>query len=348
MFDSLTAKGVARNISRSSKGARIGVRAWTFGGLSIALLSGVASAALAEPVAAPSSSSLPPVTLEAQRAALAEQAHEFVGKVSGSSWATAVDRPLELWRQPVCVAVAGLHPEAEFIFRRFTQIITEAGATVGRNGCTPNLIVVLTTEPEAFLRAWKKRDMRLFGSANPALVSQFLTRALPVRVWYNTSFAGKDASGGAPSSVLSSAAAAGAGPGGAITSTQTQFMLLDVPTFPEEAGGTRLSLTAVPDLSSAIVVVDLKQCEGIGWGALTDYIAMASLTNVDLDSNFGDTPSVLALFSGPADKRLAGMTDWDRAYLKAVYHSRRMARLQRVEIRAQMVREMDATMANTY
>jgi hypothetical protein len=34
--------------------------------------------------------------------------------------------------------------------------------------------------------------------------------------------------------------------------------------------------------------------------------------------------------------------------LKALYHSRRMARLQRVEIREQMVHEMDATMANTY
>lgn len=324
------------------------MRKWTFGGLSIALLCAVARAAPAEPVAAPSSSSLPPVTLEAQREALAEQAHQFVGKVSGSSWATAVDRPLELWRQPVCLAVAGLHPEAELIFRRFTQIITEAGATVGGSGCTPNLIVVLTTEPEAFLGAWRKRDRRLFGSANPGLVEQFLTRALPVRVWYNSGFAGKDAAAGAPSSALSSAAVASSGPGGATTSTQTQLMLLDIPTFPEESGGTRLSLTAVPDLSSAIVVVDLKQCEGIGWGALTDYIAMVSLTNVDLGSNFGDMPSVLALFSAPAERRLTGMTNWDRAYLKAVYHSRRMARLQRVEIREQMVREMDATMAHTY
>jgi len=323
------------------------VRTWTFGGLSTALLCGVAGAALAEPVAPPSSSTLPPVTLEAQRAALAEQAHQFVGKVSGSSWANAVDRPLELWRQPVCLAVAGLRPEAELIFRRFTEIITEAGATVGRNGCTPNLIVVLTTEPEAFLSAWHKRDSRMFGAANPGLVKQFFTRALPVRVWYNTSFAG-DGVGGAPSNALSSAAMAGVGPGGAISSTQTQLMLLDIPTFPEVPGGTRLSLTAVPDLSSAIVVVDLKRCEGIGWGALTDYIAMVSLTNVDLDTNFGDMPSVLALFSAPADTRLTGLTSWDRAYLKALYHSRRMARLQRVEIREQMVHEMDATMANTY
>lgn len=314
--------------------------------LSIALLSGVATAALAESASAPSPGSLPQVTLEAQREALAEQARQFVGKVSSSSWATAVDRPLELWRRPVCLAVAGLRPEGEFIFRRFTQTLTEAGVTVGKNGCAPNLIVVVTTEPEAFLSAWRKRDKRLFGSANPELVSQFFTRPLPVRVWYNTGFAGEDASGGAPSSPLSSAAAAGGGPGGATSSTQTQLMLLDIPTFQEQSGGTRLSLTAVPDLSSVIAVVDLKRCEGIGWGALTDYIAMASLSNVDLSTNFGDMPSVLALFSAPGNPRLTGLTNWDRAYLKALYHSRRMARLQRVEIREQMLREMDATVAN--
>ena len=326
------------------------MRARTFGGLSTALLCGAATLVQAEPPSATSSNSLPQVTVQAQREALAEQARQFVGKVSGSSWATAVDHPLELWRSPVCVAVAGLRPQGEFIFKRFTEIITDVGATVGTNGCTPNLIVVLTTKPEAFLSAWRKRDQRMFGGANPGLVNQFFTHALPVRVWYNTSFAGRDAAPGASSSALSSAATAGGGAmaGGAGTSTQTQLMLLDIPTFQDQPGGTRLSLTAVPDLSSTIVVVDLKQCEGFGWGALTDYIAMVSLTNVDLSTNFVDMPSVLALFSAPADKRLTGMTDWDRAYLKAVYHSRRMARLQRVEIREQMVREMDTSVASAH
>jgi hypothetical protein len=306
------------------------------------LLCAAASAARADPAAAPSANSLPQVTLEAQHEALTEQARQFVGKVSGSGWASAVDHPLELWRQPVCLAVAGLRPEAEFIFRRFTPIITEAGAALGRNGCTPNLIVVLTTEPEAFLSAWRKRDRRMFGAANPEVVQQFFARARPVRVWYNSSFAGEDAGAGAPSSALSSAAMAGGGPGGATASTQTQLMLLDIPTFPEQPGGTRLSLTAVPDLSSVIVVVDLKRCEGIGWGALTDYVAMVALSNVDLSTDFADMPSVLALFSAPGEARLTGLTNWDRAYLKALYHSRRMARLQRVEIREQMLREMEA------
>jgi hypothetical protein len=310
----------------------------------MALLCGAAIAAPAAPAAAPPASGIPQVTVEAQREAIAEQARRYVGKVSGSGWATAVDRPLGLWRRPVCLAVAGLtRPEGEFVFRRLTGIITSAGAPVGDNACSPNLLVVFTTEPEALLSAWRKRNKRLFGAANPGLVNDFIRRPLPVRVWYNTSFTGENGEQGTPSSSLSSGAT-GAGPG---TTTLTQMMLLDIPTYPEEPGGTRLSLTAVPDLSSAIAVVDLKQCEGSGWGALTDYIAMASLSKLDLATSFRELPSVLALFGAPGEGRQTGLTDWDRAYLKALYHTRRMSRLQRVEMREQMAREMDAMVTGT-
>lgn len=310
----------------------------------MALLCEAASAAPAAPAAAPAASGIPQVTVEAQREAIAEQARQYVGKVSGSGWASAVDRPLGLWRRPVCLAVAGLpRPEGEFVFRRLTGIITSAGAPLGDNACSPNLLVVFTTEPEALLSAWRKRNKRLFGGANPGLVNDFIARPLPVRVWYNTSFTGENGEQGAPSSSLSSGAT-GAGPG---TTTLTQMMLLDIPTYPEVPGGSRLSLTAVPDLSSAIAVVDLRQCEGIGWGALTDYIAMPSLSKMDLATSFRDMPSVLALFGAPRDTRQAGLTDWDRAYLKALYHTRRMSRLQRVEMREQMAREMDATVTGT-
>ncbi len=317
---------------------------------SAALLCGLVSAASAEPPPATSSSSLPQVTIQAQRAAIEEQAREFVGKVSGSSWASADDdHPLELWRIPACVAVAGLQrPQGELVYGRVTRTMSDAGAPVGKNGCAPNLIIVMTTEPEIFLRAWRKRDRRLFGAASPSLVNQFFDRPLPVRAWYNTSYSGEDGSPGTTSSPLSSSAAAGGGggggmgeSGGALSSTQFQAMLAEIPTFRAPYGGTRLRLTAVPDLSSTIVVVDLKQCEGFSWGALADYIAMAALTNVDLHANFSDVPSILALFGEPADKRDAGLTDWDRSYLKALYHTNRMSRLQRVQIREAMVRDME-------
>ncbi len=326
------------------------LRAWISNGPWVAVLWAVATAALAQESPGTSSGSIPQVTIETQRKALSEEARQFVGKITGSSWAAADDdHPLELWRIPICPAVAGLQrPQGEFIYTRITQVVTAAGARVGKNGCVPNLIVVMTTQPEEFLRAWRKRDKRLFGGASPHLVKQFFDQALPVRVWYNTSVTGEDGDVGTGSGSLSSAGVAGGtGSGGmgesagAVSSTQLQMMLDEIQTYRAPYGGTRLSLTEVPDLSSAIIVVDLKRCEGFSWGALADYIAMAALTNVDLHTDFGDMPSILALFGAPVDKREAGLTDWDRVYLSALYHTNRMSRLQRVQIREQMVREMD-------
>ncbi len=331
------------------------VRAWAFGGLSFTLLCGVATALLADPPPATPSSNLPQVTIQAQQEAVTEQARQFVGKVTGSTWANSDDKPLELWRKPICLAVAGLlRPQGEFVFTRVTQIVSEAGASIDKNDCRPNLFVVVTTEPNVFLSAWRKRDRRLFGSASPGLVKKFFDHALPVRVWYNSKEAGEDEDSSTTSSSFSSAAGIGAaggggmggagsgGMGGAASSAQLQTMLSELPTFRDHYGGTRLSAAAVPDLSSAIIIVDLKQCEGIGWGALADYIAMAALTNIDVDTNFSDVPSILSLFNVPTDKRQTGLTDWDRAYLKALYHTNRMSHLQRVQIREQMASEMGA------
>ena len=324
-------------------------RPWRFALPTIALLCAMAGAALADPPSQEPPSNIPQVTIQAEREAITEQARQFVGKVTGSSWADADDHPLELWRMPVCPAVAGLPaPQGEFVFKELAHVMTEAGAPVGKDGCVPNLIVVATTQPVEFLTAWRKRDKRLFDNTSPSLVKRFLEQPLPVRVWYNTGLAGEDAAvgslGGGLSGAYLSGGMSGGGmgeSGGVAASAQAQTMLGDIPTFRQRYGGTRLSLTAAPDLSSEIVIVDIKQCEGFGWGALADYIAMIALTNIDLSTNFDDVPSILALFKAPADKRQVGLTDWDRAYLKALYHTERMMRSQREKIRQRMVDEID-------
>src|SRR5690242_6559849 len=83
-----------------------------------------------------SHSGVPEVLIQAQREALEKQAREFVGKVSGSSWADEHDKPLPLGRKAICPAVAGLpRNQGEFIFNRLTDIISVAGAHSGLNGC---------------------------------------------------------------------------------------------------------------------------------------------------------------------------------------------------------------------
>jgi hypothetical protein len=288
---------------------------------------------------ATSAATLPQVTVQAQREAIEKQAHTFVKKLSGSAWAPDDgEHPLGLWRRPVCPLVAGLaRPQGEFVFGRLTDVMTAAGARPGARGCRPNLIVLVTLQPEELLKAWYKRDRRMFAGAMPAVVKRFFEKPLPVRLWYGTTLAGED---GDVANVGGTAATSG-DTGGANGSLS---LLSEIPQFQGIEGdrlGSRLGRGAVHDLGLAIVVVDLKQMEGMGWGQLADYIAMAALTNVDSYSNFADMPSILALFSTAPEARPKGLTDWDSAYLKALYHTDRMSPQQRLLIAQQMARQMD-------
>jgi len=295
-----------------------------------------ADAGMEERPASNTASALPQVTVRAQREAIEKQAQTFVRKITGSAWATDADRLLGAWQMAVCPIVAGLPAaQGQFIFDRVTEVVTSVGAHAGKNGCHPNLYIVVTNQPVEILTAWYKRDRRMFDKPMPPVVKNFFSRPLAVRIWYNTQLSGRDgaqesnqaaiASGGAGSQMGTSAGMASSG-----TNSNGQNILADIPIFQDVPGGTRLRAAAVHDLASVIMIVDFKQMQGLSWGQLADYIAMAALTNVDPDHNFSDLPSILALFSTTGQSRPHGLSDWDRAYLRALYHTERMSRLQRV------------------
>ena len=51
----------------------------------------------------------------------------------------------------------------------------------------------------------------------------------------------------------------------------------------------------------------------------TDYAAMVVLAQVDPRADYSDQPTVLNLFGDP--QNVTGLTDWDRAYLQALYEA---------------------------
>jgi hypothetical protein len=303
------------------------------------------------PAQSPADSSLPEVIVEAQRQAIEKQAHGFVKKLTGSAWAPDdAEHLLGMWRIAICPLVAGLQrQQGQIVFDRVTAIASAAGAHLGAAGCHPNLFIVVTTRPEELLSAWHKRDRRMFGDSMPATVKRFLYKPLPVRVWYNTVLAGADGDlGGNGSSSNVGAMNGSMGMGGAESGggamPATSNLLLDLPTFQGGMGsrlGSRLGIGAVHDLSAVIAVVDFKQMEGYSWLQLADYISMMVLTNVDPNTSFASMPSILALFNDAPEARPKGLTEWDSAYLNALYHTDRMSPLQRVAIVQKMVKDID-------
>jgi hypothetical protein len=94
--------------------------------------------------------------------------------------------------------------------------------------------------------------------------------------------------------------------------------------------------------SSVAVILDARQVVGIGIGPLTDYVAMLALADTDPDAPLGASPTILRLFSARAahEPLPAGLSDWDRAYLKALYGTTLDLITQRSVIAEEMIQDV--------
>jgi len=292
-------------------------RAWIAAVAAICLMSG--SALAQEPGAPSGGSSLPPVTVTAQ--ALRRSVNNYISKVSGA-WVTSDDHPMARWRSPICPLVAGLpHTEGQAIFDRLADSMTSLGIRLGAQGCRPNFFVIVTTEPDALLKAWAHRDTRLFGGGYGS--RQFLSTPRPVRVWYNAELADAD---GRPASQF------GIGDGSVFQGVPTFIIHGDTSPF--------FAFAVAPKLDSVVCVVDLMRMKGLNVNQVADYLVMAGLTQINLDAELVEAPTILRLFTASDEARPAGLSTWDTAFLKAVYQTIQSDRHQRVEIAKRMMREV--------
>jgi hypothetical protein len=90
------------------------------------------------------------------------------------------------------------------------------------------------------------------------------------------------------------------------------------------------------DIGFALVIVDTRRIEGKAPAAVADYVAMASLVQVNAEADMSSYQTVLNLFGGAAT--LNGMTEWDHAFVRALYGARRNA--SGLRQRADIVRSM--------
>jgi hypothetical protein len=278
----------------------------------LSFAAGLAGAAASDPVTEE-------VIVEGTRPEIEQRANTFVTAVTHRGYAV---EPLVRWNKPICPLVAGIPAnQGEFILQRVSQAVLAAGAELAPEKCKPNFHVVLTPEPDQLLDLWRKRAPRLFGMAPPQRVQRILGKPRPVRVWYNV----WDVCGQGVDT-------------GTIIHADTNFGLqMSTPYGGGCLKDSRLAFTSVNVISSVIVVVDLDDTRQIKLGPLTDYISMVGLTDVDLDGNWGDEPTILRLFAASGEAASQKMSIWDRAFLKALYSTSQVDRHQRTEIARAMV-----------
>ena len=216
---------------------------------------------------------------------------------------TYLNDSLERWNQPICPLVAGVPSEqAEIIRARVSEVARDSHAPLGAEHCKPNLVVVITDDPDLLVENWYKRFRDLFNTCNGlGSVKTFLHSRQAVRVFYNAKFTtaeGLDVGSGLAAFVLN------------FTSIGD---CLGAPPV-----GTLLHHGDVQALTSVIIVVDGRQTTKISIGQLADYIAMMGLAQIRVQADTGTAPSILHLFQG-SDPQPLGLSPWDEAFLHSLY-----------------------------
>jgi hypothetical protein len=300
--------------------------------VSIAALALLRGGAAAEP---PSNSDspgtqprLPQITVEAQRRDTERRVREFVSHIPVVSNS---DESFARWDTPICPLIAGLpRDDGAFVFTRLSEIAAAVGAPLGSRQCRANFIVLVTSDPVASLKTWAERVhyQHLFGEADPEKIKVFLKTQRAIRVWYNEQQASAE-NGSVLSPGSSSNGPEISGPGAMGVTTVRSF------------DANRLEWNAVWTISSVIEVVDAGAMKGFKIGQMADYISMAGLAKFNLDADFGTAPTILRLFQGTQDAKPSSLSDWDKAYLKALYHTRQSSRLQTDLIRQSMLRDIN-------
>jgi hypothetical protein len=309
---------------------------WCAAIVALTLFADTAAADTPATVAAPNKSEQPDktrldsITVEAkrERAILERQVSTFVSGIT----TIPLHDSLARWgkQSSICPLVAGLPREqGEFMLTRLSNIALAAGAPLAPEQCKANFYVVVTSVPDALMKAWERRDITMFGEAGGGKINRFLKSDAPIRVWYNATLYTSE---GTPLTADM--------PGlGSTAPTPNGSPLPGVPTN-SRAMNFRLSRDEVRDLTSVIVLIDARRAKGVSYGQLAAYIAMVGLAEIRMDAQFGDAPTILNLFKNPQGAPPLGLSSWDQAYLKALYHTQHEDPMQLGEMKTSMLHDI--------
>lgn len=248
------------------------------------------------------------------------QTKEFVREIvpGGSKRLNSLPR----WHSKVCAGVIGVpENQGQFIADRVSQRAQQVGLPIGKPGCDTNLLVVVTADVEALLPRLVEEYAEVFNAATDNNIETpgklgmkaFLESRSAVRWWQvieRVSADGMPLDGDAYRAPTSSSF------GGSNPSRQADG-IRNVPTI-DKSDATRLRSNVRRQMSRIIVVVDAEQTAGLGIGALSDYVALVSLAQIDPEADVSKYPSILRLFTNAEDKPTE-LTEWDLAFLSGLY-----------------------------
>jgi beta-lactamase regulating signal transducer with metallopeptidase domain len=263
----------------------------------------------------------PPVALVTRPADVRKQTDSFVQSYAAS---TAKLGQIARWGDPLCVQVIGLAPEpAAHIRARIEAVAKGVGQSVLAAGCTPNIEIAFTDQPQSLIDRLAARQEELLGYHHRD-VKTLKTVTRPIQAWYVTATVSR---GGPNAGALFSSNVAGNRLGANI---QTNARVTDDPDNrpPTGCGDSRFSSCLESVFDNVLVVVDTGRVRDKGAGQVSDYVAMLALSQPRSLDGCNVLPSVTDLFAPACPGHVApdGLTPADAAYLTSLYATDPQAR----------------------
>jgi hypothetical protein len=243
------------------------------------------------------------------------------------------------WGGFVCPWAVGVSDEqTQFIQRR----VIEVQNTVRKKKpdpkaeCRPNLFIIITDEADQVLADWKERDPGMFRWKARENVSRSGGTG-PVRTWHNAILAAADGGPVNSASTLSAASTFSHSTNAGQAATGSRINI-DKPSCPTSS---RVAAGCWEHINAVVVLVDTRATGKVTVAQLADFIAVVSLSQIDLSADLGGIDSILRLFAQPPPEvPPAGITEWDYAFLNGLYRASYSPANQQRDIAARMVREL--------
>ncbi|HEV7690980.1 MAG TPA: hypothetical protein VGO52_09165 [Hyphomonadaceae bacterium] len=242
-----------------------------------------------------------------------EAIKNFVGQIAATT--SRSENQLARWNQVICPSMVGMRADfAQLVLDRIGSRATEIGLAAGEPGCRPSILIIVSKQPDAVAKGLVdsyKRRLGYYLASGKTLgrdaLGDFAKSTAPVRWWHVNYDVSAD--GDQP---LGNKLAPGVGMGTKKNSA--------TPTMANRHP-SRILRTTRQDAGMAFLIVDARQIEGMDLMALADYLAMASLAQLDPKADTSAYPTIFNLFDQHREdaSRPKSLTEWDIAYLTGVY-----------------------------
>lgn len=241
---------------------------------------------------------------------LDEMIREFVNEIAAPNRGRGIAR----WNSQICVGVANLRSEAaQYIVDRVSTVAEDLGLEPGAPGCTPNVIVVASGDPDRLAGELVEGRLRAFRMGGTGMdrggraLAAFVGSDAPVR-WWQVSLPTDSETGDRAVRLPGECYAPCIEP-------------IDFAPIINVNAASRLTTQIVDYIFRTVVILDVDQVSRVSGQQLADYVAMVTLAQIDPQADTSRYASILNVFDDPGVA--ASLTDWDQAYLAGLYNAER-------------------------